>query len=479
MVYVHAVTIRPTQRPAIAGLAIALPLAALALYGLASTPGLVIHWGASLAGIALLLAWLGACLFAIPLIRRVPGPVTLVALVVVAVALRLIVAACFAHREAVGDALSYLDLAATLTAGKGLHIYEPYIGLTLQAFYPPVYPLLLAGWHAIAGTSTISLVLLNALIDGTAAALLARLGTMTGRRGAGRGAAWLYLIWPSVLLSTPLAQKEGLCIVLVLGLAIAWLRAIATPGSVWARAGLVGALAALLALTQPGLAPLGLVVGLVFVPLTSWRRIIAIGLRALPFAILAMLPWWVRNWSLLHAFVPLTSAGAVSLWIGNNPGATGNWMPEPAALKGVPELGYARTMAGLAETWIRENPAAFVRLTVTKLVRACGIAQFGIVRLAAMTPQPMAAITALLFPLSQAAHLLLLGGSATAALARIRRVPLPLLLLLAACALQIMLFGVWFEFGERHRDVATPLLLLLLTCALSPATDQGTTVTNR
>ncbi len=472
-------TIRPIQRPTIQGLAIALPLATLALYGLVSTPALIGHWGASAVGIALLLAWLGACLAAIPLIRRAPSPAMLVALVVVAVALRLIVVACFAHREAAGDALSYLDLAATLDAGKGLNIYEPFIGLTLRAFYPPVYVLLLAGWHAIAGTSTMSLVLLNALIDAAGAALLARFGTMIGRRGAGRGAAWLYLIWPSVLLSTPLAQKEGLCVGLVLGLVIAWLRAIAMPDGGWTRAGLIGALAAVLALTQPGLAPIGALIGLVFVPLTSWRRILGIGVRALPVAIVAMLPWWARNWSVLHAFVPLTSAGAVSLWIGNNPGATGNWMPEPAALKGVPELGYARTMAGLAETWIRENPAAFVRLTLTKLVRACGIAQFGIVRLAAMTPQPLAAITARLFLLSQVAHLLLLGGSALAGLVDGRRLPLALLLLLAACALQIMVFGIWFEFGERHREFATPLLLLLLTCAVSPTNDQGTIVTNR
>ena len=435
-------------------------LAALAGYGAWSSIGLAARWGVSLGGVLLLAGWLTTAVLAVPLGRGRPSAALTAVLLLIAAAWRIGSAACFAHRVPAGDALSYLTLSDGLMSGEGLRIYEPYIGSTLLAFYPPVYPLLLAGWRIVAGGSTLSLVVLNLVVDATAAILLYRLATMLGRREAGRSAAWLYLIWPSVLLSAPLAQKEGLCALLVIALAIAWWRAIQAPG--WRTAGLVGAIAGVLALTQPGLAPLGVLFGAILVPLASVRRIAGVGWRAAPFAIAALLPWWLRNWAALGAFVPLTTAGAISLWVGNNPDATGNWLPTPVALRGLPELGYARAAGALAREWIAANPAAFLRLSLTKFVRACGIGQFGVVRLAAMSPGPTPGLTALLFPVAQASHLLLLGTSASALFARARRVPTALLLLAAACGLQLVLFGVWFEFGERHREFATPFLLLLI-----------------
>ena len=76
---------------------------------------------------------------------------------------------------------------------------------------------------------------------------------------------------------------------------------------------------------------------------------------------------------------------------------------------------------------------------------------------------------ALLLPLSQGAHLTMLAGAAIAARVRADRALSTVLLLVAACWLQVALFGVWFEFGERHREFATPFLLLLLCLGLDRA----------
>ncbi|MFX8301134.1 hypothetical protein ABTL22_19390, partial [Acinetobacter baumannii] len=91
----------------------------------------------------------------------------------------------------------------------------PYFGSAWRALFPPLYPLLLAGWGALAGFTTPSVLALGPLIDGTAAWLIVVLGRRLGRAVAGRRAAWLYLMWPSVLFSAPLAQKEGLCGLLI------------------------------------------------------------------------------------------------------------------------------------------------------------------------------------------------------------------------------------------------------------------------
>lgn len=471
--------LRPsTQRPAAAAawsadqlgpkLGIALGAGSLTLfaYGLFSTPGLIERWGMSWTGVGLLLAWLALAALAVPVMRHGWRPGIVAGLAVAALAVRIVLAASSFGRTPSGDALYYPVIAQGLLRGDGLQIYEPYIGSTLKALYPPVYPLLLAGWGAIAGFSVASLLALNLAIDGAAAWMLSRLGARLGHPAKGRAAAWLYLIWPSVLFSAPLAQKEGLCTLLILTLASLWLTAIERPDRRWTSAVPVGVVAGLLALTQPGQAPLAFLIGLSLIPLAGWRGVLAIGLRAVTVVSLVMLPWWLRNWAVLGAFVPLTSAGPISLWIGNNPDATGNWLPTPASLRGLPELSYARAAGALARQWIVEHPRGFVRLTAVKLVRATGVGEFGLVRLAAMTPAAPAGSLARLLPIAQGAHLLLLALSGVALVLRRYRIPRLLILLLAACVVQLALFGVWFEFGERHREFMLPFLILAVLIAL-------------
>ncbi|MCW6529899.1 glycosyltransferase [Sphingomonas lycopersici] len=444
------------------GRAIAVLMAVVTLYGLYSVPGLIRHWGGIDAAALLVLAlWLAAAALAIPLFARRPAGRTWLVLLLVTAGLRIGVAIPCLDRVPGGDALFYPLLAYSLSHGHGLQVHEPFIGETVRALYPPLYPLVLAGWHGAFGLATGALCALNLLIDGAAALLVARLGQRTGHAGAGRAAAWLYMIWPSVLLSSPLAQKEGLVALLVLALAHAWLRARVRADR---RAiALIGVASGLLALTQPALAPLSAILGL----LLMWRTPPALIRAASGGAIVAallMLPWWIRNWLAFHTFIPLTSAGGISLWIGNNPDATGNWIAAPAALRGIPELAYSRTLAAMAWHWIEQNPAGFVRLTLQKFFRAMAIAQAEVARLGDMRPAPSPRLAQSLFPVAQATHLLLIG---TAALALWRRPRGAVALLVAACLIQLALFNIWFEFGERHREFLTPFLLLL-GCACAP-----------
>jgi hypothetical protein len=432
------------------------------LYGLTALPDFDGRWGVSLASIVVALGWIALAGFGFRLLRDPPAPLPVAALATVLIVVRVAFALFAVGRTSTGDPNSYLNLAKGLLAGQGLVIHEPYFGSAWRALFPPLYPLLLAGWGALAGFTTPSVLALGTLIDGTAAWLIVLLGRRLGRAVAGRRAAWLYLMWPSVLFSAPLAQKEGLCGLLILALALAWIDR--RPG--WRGALALGLPAGLLALTQPGEAPLAALFGLVLVRRSGLWPMLAAGLRGALVAGAVLLPWWVRNWIVFHAFVPLTTASGASLWIGNNPDATGNWEPPPATLKGIPELAYGKRIGAIALGWIEAHPAAFLRLTVTKLLRACGIAEFGINRLLAMGPPFPRVLAAALWPLAQGAHLAMLAIAAL----RLARIPFTLVLLIAACGLQCVLFGVWFEFGERHRDFATPFLLLALCCSFAART---------
>ncbi|MEG3177780.1 glycosyltransferase [Sphingomonas sp. RB3P16] len=430
-------------------------LALLLLYGLTAIPALAGQWGTSFTSVGVVAGWIALAATGFHMLRDRPGPAPLAALGLALVVMRCAFALLAVGRTSTGDPNSYLNLAKGLLAGHGLVIYEPFFGSAWRALFPPLYPLLLAGWGALFGFATPAVLALGTVVDLVAAWLLYRLGTRLGGALAARRAAWLYLIWPSVLFSAPLAQKESLCAVLVLALALAWIDR--RPG--WRGALALGLPAGLLALTQPGEAPLAALFGLVLVGRIGLWGVLLTGLRGGLVAVIVLLPWWVRNAIVFHAFVPLTTAGEASLWIGNNPEATGNWEPPPPELKGIPELDYGKRIGGLAREWIVTHPLGFVRLTLTKFVRAGGIADFGVDRLVAMGPPFPRVLAAALWPLSLFAHLGMLGGAA----AKLGgRVPFTLVLLIAACGLQLLLFGVWFEFGERHREFVTPFLLLAL-----------------
>lgn len=448
-------------------LGLSLLLAALAAYGLFSMPGLAAHWGPSISGLAVLAAWAAIAGWALGSVVRAAPRWQWGAFWLAAGAMRVAAALLTDGRISPGDPHWYMVLAENLLHGRGLVLHEPYMGVDARALFPPAYALLLAGWGGAVGFTTGAILVLSTVLDLAAAAAMVRLGDALESPRAGRAAAALYLIWPAVLFDAPLAQKESLATLLIVLLALGWVRA--ERRFAWAA---IGVPAGLLALTQPGQAMIAGLFGLALVPRLGLRRMLAVGVPAAAIAAAVMMPWWVRNWLVFGQFVPLTSAGGYSLWIGNNPDATGSWEPPPASLHGLPEIAFGKAAAAIARTWIVAHPLDFVHVTIAKFLRACAVSDFAIDRLAAMRPPIARAVGAMLFPLSYGAHLLLLGGGAAAV--QVRRAPglSVTLLLLAAGIAQLALFGVWFEFTERHRAFLTPFLLLAIAqgiAGLAPA----------
>ena len=445
-------------------------LVVFAAYGLVSLPGLIAHWGLPLASAPMLAVWLAVVAAPLLLARRGRMRLAVASAILGTIGLRIAMAVLVAGRLPPGDAQMYLLIAEHLRAGRGLDVFEPFMGVVTWALFPPLYPMVLALWSFAAGLSTASLVVLGIVTDGVAAWLIVLLARALGNGRAGLGAAWLYLVWPSVLLSSPLAQKEGLCVVLALLLATQWVRYVQAPRPGVREAAAIGITAGLLALTQPGELPLAALFGIVAIG-SGVRRLLVIGLTAAPAAVAAvMLPWWVRNAMVFDAFVPLTSAGGYGLWVGNNPDANGHWLPPPEQLYGMPEIAFGKAAAHIAVTWIEAHPLAFAKVTVAKALRGWGIAEAGAGRFAAMKPAVAPMLAGGLFVVSQLAHFALLGAAAWRT--RIARRPgaRMLLLLVLACLMQTLCFGVFFEFGERHRDFATPFLLLLATWGTGPQT---------
>lgn len=297
-----------------------------------------------------------------------------------------------------GDSLYYLQLAQNVAGGRGLVVGTTSLQIEVWALFPPLYPLLL---------SLIPVTPLNFAIDIAAAGSIVWLGRATNLERASYFAAALYLLLPSTFMLGQVAHKEGLAVTLTAASA-----ALAIERR-WAWLGVAGAA---LSLTQPSLAPLAVLLAIAFIPPKRWLACAVV-------AALVMLPWWIRNWIVLGAFVPLTTSGGLNLWVA----ATGNgvdWRPyDPAVLRGNE---IAITKAAGTEAWriISSDPLAYVVKSLEKTLWAL-----------ALTPHCVALLGAMV----------------------IRGVFGKLVLLALA---HLFLFQMWFELGSRHLAYLIPLGLL-------------------
>lgn len=214
----------------------------------------------------------------------------------------------------------------------------------------------------------------------------------------------------------------------------------------------------LLALTQASLAITPAFIALVLV----WQRGLAatlrLGLAALPTLLLVLLPWWLRNWLVFGAFVPLTTASGFMA----NSALVHIRGSFPPGLFDLPEPERSRVMGQLARGIVADNPLGAAREYARSLAWGFAFEEASLARYRHTVPAISADNHARLEVLLQGSWTALLASAALGIWARLRQgladpVALYTLALLAAIGLS----NVWFEFGERHRLILTPFLLLI------------------
>ena len=107
------------------------------------------------------------------------------------------------------------------------------------------------------------------------------------------------------------------------------------------------------------------------------RRWVALGCAAYLGLMLAVAPWTYRNWTVLHAFVPVSTNGGWTLLTGNNPEANGDYTPQTQLAQGIDhdpadQVATDRLSRERAVAWIRANQARFVELLPLKTVHLWG-----------------------------------------------------------------------------------------------------------
>ncbi len=272
----------------------------------------------------------------------------------------------------------YQTMAENFRAGEGL-IYTPY----RKAAFPPLYPLFLAGFlwagFPLFTTARVFQALLGAfsclLIGGGSRRAFAGLGERVSR-GAGFLAAALLAVYPIAVIYPARLMTENLLIFLLPAAVFSLLKSVSSPRALlWILLG--GVLLGLGTLARPTLLPFVVmaVIWLCFVPAGRRGFFVRAGVLLAGF-ILVILPWQVRNYRVLGAVVPVTTAAGANLYIANNPAAIGGSMGYRYLMReGVfhlgeeeDELAYNRHYRDRAFQFIRDNPGRFFSLSLRRLI---------------------------------------------------------------------------------------------------------------
>jgi hypothetical protein len=185
--------------------------------------------------------------------------------------------------------------------------------------------------------------------------------------------------------------------------------------------------------------------------------------------ILVLVPWWIRNWLVFGAFVPLTSSGSSGLWIGVS--SPDGWVQLPKEYLVGGELNSARLFAKEAWLLIAAEPISYVINCLAKIPSAFAQSNHPIGLLFTMKPERHSDILMAVGWLPTFASLAMLVMSGGAVLAR--SAANANRFLFAALA-YIPLVAMWFEFSARHRYYLTPLLLLVAATVVAQRKDEAT-----
>jgi len=359
------------------------------------------------------------------------------------------------------DPMNYTNLATAVLEGRGLITDDVQYGRDLRAYFPPLYPLVLAGWWALLGVSAWSTLALATLTDGVAAWALADSGRRLGQVAAGRVAGLAYFAWPAFALGAGLPQKESLTVllgVLLLRGVVIWLNDDAAGARRWRHGLWLGLWWGLLALVQASLAIAPAFVALVLIWQRGFWPTLRLGLTALPALLAVLLPWWLRNWLVFGAFVPLTTASGFMA----NSALVHIRAPFPPGIFDLPEPERSKVMGRIARGILLDNPLGAAREYARSLAWGFAFEEASLARYRHTVPPISAENHARLEVLLQGTWTGLLASATLATWARLRRgCSDPVALYTLALFAAIGLTNIWFEFGERHRLILTPFLLLI------------------
>jgi hypothetical protein len=260
----------------------------------------------------------------------------------------------------------YYDAARSIAAGHGFTDKG-----VLTAFWPVGWPGFLGFLLSIFGPHVLVGQCANLVLSCVVICLTAIMGKrLFPGSTAWRPGIFLIAILPNQIAYVPLLSVEIFfeCLLLLgfLLLMAGSVRSVVGSGLVYGVAALTK--------TQAVFVPAVLGLPLLAVGLGRWVRVVVFGGLAM---LAVILPWTARNYVVFDSFIPVSTNGGFTLLTGNNPSATGGYMKNDPLVTDLSQdpkdqVGMDRVARARALGWIRDHPAAFLRLIPLKIWRLWG-----------------------------------------------------------------------------------------------------------
>jgi len=301
--------------------------------------------------------------------RHLAAPITVFAL---AFLTRVAFSICIAGLGAPphDDASQYDSIARSLVQGGDFRVGDE----GFLAHRAPAYPFVLAGVYWLFGARSAVGQVAQAFIGAATSWLVYLLGSRLVDRRLGLLAGFASALDPYSILWTGYLLSEPLC-------------ALFTTASTWAlfRAheddrwtGVWAALCGFATLTRPNMAVL-LPLGLIWL-FGNRRRRATQYLAACAVFLMTLAPWTMRNYIVLHRWVPITTVGGTVLWEANNPYVLADSklqgralhaedLPEAEGSRGLSEVDLDAYNLRLALTFLRTHPRDIPRHLGVKFLR--------------------------------------------------------------------------------------------------------------
>lgn len=129
------------------------------------------------------------------------------------------------------------------------------------------------------------------------------------------------------------------------------------------------------ALTRPVVGLLGVALFLTWLLRgVGWRRSVVSGAIVATTAVVVIIPWIIRNYQVFHTFVPISTQGGVSLWLGANPYTRGSlvhcdermYVEQYELMSIDDEIDRHREASRRAVAYIQAHPIQWLRIAPAK-----------------------------------------------------------------------------------------------------------------
>src|SRR5437867_7482084 len=247
------------------------------------------------------------------------------------------------------DAVQYDAIAWGLASGG------PFVGPDgYFSHRAPAYPYLLSSVYRVFCHNWAAARLLQALIGAATSVVILSLGSGLIAPRVRVLASIAYAVFPYSVYWSGYLLSEPLC---ALTVALAT-HALLEGARSLARIGIWSCLCGMAALTRPNMVLL-FVGGLFWITIRGQRRLTKVFLATMVF-VMTLVPWTLRNYSVHHRLVAVTTMGGVVLWESNNPYNSIN-KEMMGRSSHAPDLPEARRVRGLTEA---EEDDAYFRLAL-------------------------------------------------------------------------------------------------------------------